>query len=295
MRKEIAIARKFLLAAQKEDGGWPYQPGTQSSPEPTCYSLLALRDNKTTNGFVAPVQKGLRWLLPRVNEQGALTLQDDNEPHWTTSLLVTTLRQLGAANEARKKSVEWLLQWKGKRVPQQEEVALNGDLVGWPWVNDTFSWVEPTSQAILALKFCGYGNHPRVTEAERLLLDRVCQDGGWNYGNHTVLGAPLHGYAATTAWAILALQNTSGIGALLNKSLVFLEQETKNRPSTLSLSLTILCFDVLGRPTADLGQALVRRQAANGSWRQEIDLTALAGLALQTIETGTNVFKLSSV
>ena len=295
MRKKIDIAIKFLIHAQNEDGGWPYQPGRQSSPEPTCFSLLALGGYNPTNGHVAPVQKGLQWALSRLNEKGALTLQNDTEPHWTTSLLVIALKQLHTADESQKKSAQWLLQWKAKPFgKQQEEVALNGGLIGWPWISDTFSWVEPTSQAILALKFCGYGKHERVIEAERLLLDRVCQDGGWNYGNHTVLGTPLHGYAVTTAWAVLAMQNTSGTNALLDKGLAFLEQETRNRPSTLSLSLTILCFDILGKPTSNLARALIRRQAGDGSWRQNIHLTALAVIALQTIEMGTNVFKISS-
>ena len=61
-------------------------------------------------------------------------------------------------------------------------------LTGWPWGEGTFSWVEPTSWACLALHRLGQGDHPRVQEGERLLLDRAFDQGGVNYGNRMILG-----------------------------------------------------------------------------------------------------------
>jgi uncharacterized protein (DUF362 family) len=87
-----------------------------------------------------------------------------------------------------------------------KQIVLDGSLRGWPRISDTFSWVENTSYALAALKACGRRDHPRVAEAERLLLDRVCQDGGWNCGNNVVCGAHLMGFVPTTALAALALQ-----------------------------------------------------------------------------------------
>ena len=34
----------FLVGAQNQDGGWSFQPSCESRVEPTCWSLLALRD-----------------------------------------------------------------------------------------------------------------------------------------------------------------------------------------------------------------------------------------------------------
>jgi hypothetical protein len=160
-------------------------------------------------------------------------------------------------------------------------------------MSETFSWVEPTSYALLAIKLCGRRNHPRVAEAERLLLDRACQDGGWNYGNHTVFGARLVGFVPTTALAALALQDVDRASDTVNRALAFLDREIKARQSTLSLALTLLCFDVFGQPTANLAEALGRRQASDGSWRQQIHLTALALLALEAASGGINGFELS--
>jgi len=257
------------------------------------------------------IEGGLGWLQSRLNDKGALTLEGDTEPHWTTSLFVLTLTRLGLNDECRRqndelkttslsvhhssfithRSVEWLLTWEGRPVTPQKEIAVDSTLIGWPWISGTFSWVEPTSYALLALKMCGL-KPPRVAVAEALLVDRVCQDGGWNYGNHTALGAPLVAYVPTSALAALALQDVAAAGEVVNRGLAFLDRELKSHQSALSLALTILCFDVFGRSKGDLAQALCRRQEPDGSWRQQIHVTALAVLALQAVAGGKNVFKL---
>ena len=50
-------------------------------------------------------------------------------------------------------------------------------LVGWPWVDGTHSWLEPTALAILALCRAGLADHPRVNAGIELILDRAL-DGG---------------------------------------------------------------------------------------------------------------------
>src|SRR5262249_54900176 len=79
-------------------------------------------------------------------------------------------------------------------------------LVGWPWAEGNFSWVEPTAWACLALRRAGYGDHPRVEEGLRLLLDRAFDDGGINYGNRQVLGRRTDPIPGPTALMLLALQ-----------------------------------------------------------------------------------------
>jgi len=69
---------EFLRAARRPDGGWPYRPGTSSSPEPTCLALLALRETDAS------------WLA-RHERDGAVVLPGDDEPHWTTALAVAVL------------------------------------------------------------------------------------------------------------------------------------------------------------------------------------------------------------
>lgn len=305
MREHIRAARTFLLEAQHSDGGWPYRMNGQPSPEPTCYSLLALHATKR-QGAHKPTAledklvKGIHWLLSRRNATGALTLQGDDEPHWSTALFVMTALRLQSAlngvmpsqSPLHQQSIQWLLSWYGNTSPPREVVTLNGQLRGWPWISDTFSWVEPTSYAVLALKLAGYRTHWRVREAEELLLDRACETGGWNYGNRIVLGRELVPFPVPTAMAVLALQDVHQARQRVEQALAFLHREVSQHPSTLSLALSIHCFHIFSLPTDEFVNRLAQRQNADGSWRQSVHLTALATLALECATRGFNVFRL---
>lgn len=282
-------AADFLLKASDAKGGWPYRPGTPPSPEPTCFSLMALagvREAATAR------EAALRWLESRMNTDGALTLAGDNQPHWSTSLMAMALTRLGVRGDLRDKAVHWLLVWKGEQAPPSRENILNGSLQGWPWISGTFSWVEPTCYAMLALKLAGHGGDPRVMEAERLLLDRICEDGGWNYGNRLVYDAALPPFLTTTALAAMALQDSTAARPRVERGLSFLEKGIQQHQSALSLALAILCFQIFSRPLTPLVEALKSRQESDGSWRQQVHLTALAALALQAAGGGANVFAL---
>ena len=206
--------------------------------------------------------------------------------------MTIALTRLGVRGDLRDKAVRWLLAWKGEQAPPSRENILNGSLQGWPWVSGTFSWVEPTCYAMLALKLAGHGGDLRVAEAERLLLDRICEDGGWNYGNRLVYDAALPGYLTTTALAAVALQDSTAARPTVERGLAFLDKGLQAHKSALSLSLAILCFQVFSKPVAPLVEALQSRQAGDGSWRQQVHLTALASLALQAANGGVNAFAL---
>ncbi|MDQ6698757.1 MAG: hypothetical protein M3Z36_01070 [Acidobacteriota bacterium] len=142
------------------------------------------------------------------------------EPHWTTSLALTLHAVCGVHDSAFQKGVSWLLGVKGVEGGALSRIAglftsslveFDAGLVGWPWLPDTSSWVEPTSQALLALKMAA--NHVsrhelrrRTAMAERMLLERRCLDSGWNYGNRKVYGVNLLCYPETTAIALIGLK-----------------------------------------------------------------------------------------
>jgi len=286
MEDAIRSAQDFLLHSQLLDTGWGYSSFTeQAYPEPTCYSLLAL-----ANTSFSPTQT-LSWLSSLVASDGKLYLPGDNMPNWETSILVTTLTKLDQLPEVRASSINWLLEWKGKPTEQSEIVPLDASLIGWSWISDTFSWVQPTSHAVLALKMAGQKTHDRVKEAETLLFDRMCVNGGWNFGNPIIYNRPIDPTAVDTAIALLALQDTPKTDEL-EKSLNILIQTILQSPSALSLALGILCLDVFNRRTEEFVDLLLERQESDGSWKQTNWWTALAILALQAADGGNNVFKL---
>jgi len=286
MKDAILSAQDFLSHSQISETGWGYSSFTeQAYPEPTCYSLLAL-----ANTSFSPT-KTLSWLSSLVNSEGKLYLPNDNLPHWATSLLITTLTRLDQLPEVRTSSINWLLEWKSRETEPADAVPLDPSLIGWSWISDTFSWVQPTSHAVLALKIAGLKTHDRVKEAEALLFDRMCKLGGWNFGNPIVLGRVLTPTAVDTAIALFALQDLP-LTDNLEMSISALKQTVSQSPSTLSLALGILCLDAFNRPTENFADLLLKRQESDGSWKQTNWWTALAVLALQVVDGGKNAFKL---
>jgi len=276
--------RAFLLASQNADGLWPYHPQKPGAPEPTCYALLAVGQEAAARERAIPA---IARLVDSVaNPAGKFELE------WHRSLFLLALSRLGAAPELCRRLSQALLEITVRELnPEIKE--FDPSLKGWGWVGGTASWVEPTSYALLALKCSGVRNHPRVQEAERLLLDRPCDDGGWNYGNRIVYGAKLTSNPPTTALAALALQGVPAASEQLKKALSFLRREASSQPSALSVSLAILALDAYRGPAGDLLQLLVRRQSNDGSWRGQIYPTALATLALQAIQERNNAFRIA--
>jgi hypothetical protein len=141
---------------------------------------------------------------------------------------------------------------------------------GWPWLSGTSSWVEPTAQAIVALRMAAprfSGVDARVHDAEQLLLTRRCSDGGWNYGSRRALGIDLPSYPETTAMALVGLQaRASEIGGEIRHARALLAQ-TRSKLARVWLSIALRN---LGEETA---------AAANGAPGDDVLLTALEAMA----------------
>lgn len=284
----VKVAVDFLRTAQNEDGGWPYIPGQASKPEATCHAVLAC----ALSGEDAAARAGLNWLEQGVGADGAFHLAGEEGPHWTTSLVLYVFSMLDVMPEERPRLIARLLAWEVMRTDTDAMVRLNARLAGWSWNEGTFSWVEPTAYALLALKKAGQGAHPRVLEGVTLLVDRACTGGGWNYGNPEVMQRQLPAFPDPTAWALLALQQSPVSNSLVAAGLDFLAREVPSYPSSLALALGSLALLAWGRSADGLVAALRDRQTVDGSWRQRILNTALAALALLAWEGGPHAFRL---
>ncbi len=137
-------------------------------------------------------------------------LRGRHQAFWPTSLVLHTQLALGHPIEDLQLTVHRLLEVQGRLIEDDPEVAdmfdIDYKMVGWPWGLNTFSWVEPTSWACIALRLAGKGDSPRVLEGIRLLLDRAFDQGGANYGNKVILGKPTEPIPTPTALMLLALQ-----------------------------------------------------------------------------------------
>lgn len=282
-----------LMAVQAADGGWGAYPGSVSRTEATALAGLALWAN-ASGVDEGPISAGREWLETRQLPSGAWPLGDDvPEPNWSTSLAALSLMHLAPGSGWRAATLRWLLDEKGQGTPgwarlffwlfpHRRAVELDPDLIGWPWVSDTFSWVEPTAYAVMALKRIGRSGEgdrvrERIEEADRMLVDRACVGGGWNYGNPRVLGEVLPPYPDTTAVALLALADRAELPEV-SEGLDALGRMLERNDSILSLGLGTLARRAHGRDAAALRERLIAKLDA---WETgEIRALAWAALAL---------------
>jgi uncharacterized protein (DUF362 family) len=201
-----------LAGMAHPDGGWGYVADQPAHLEPTCLALLALRPE--AEQFAEAITGGRAFLRTCRRPDGSYRLARGRDAAvWGTALALFTESiyrdgDVPSADETASAGV--LLGIKGKAVTDDPEVAdmcdIDVSLTGWPWGEGTFSWVEPTSWACLALHRLGQGGHARVKEGERLLFDRAFDQGGANYGNRMILGRMTEPIPGPTALLLLALQ-----------------------------------------------------------------------------------------
>lgn len=203
-----------LVASAHPDGGWGYGPNQAAQLEPTCLALLAasLEADKHADAMA----KGRRFLAScRRGDAGYPLAKGRSEALWSTALVLFVETTLGANEDALAATAGFLLSYKGRipNVPNHDELNVadpNHDIdlniVGWPWAENNFSWVEPTAWACLAMRRFGQETQPRVQEGLAMLIDRALDTGGVNYGNRRILDKILEPIPGPTALMLLALQ-----------------------------------------------------------------------------------------
>ena len=204
-----AELRDRLANSAAADGGWGYHAGQPGHLEPTCLAMAALGADIPRHE--ATLKKALTFLASQSLPDGSYRLTRGRpQAAWPTALVLFAKQTLNADAAERGKIAARLLSLEGRVVARDPEVEdmldTNPELLGWPWAEDTFSWVEPTAWACLALRLAGQGGHPRVGEGLRLILDRAFDTGGVNYGNRVVLGKPTEPIPGPTAVMLIALQ-----------------------------------------------------------------------------------------
>lgn len=197
-----------LASASNPEGGWGYSPGLSLHLEPTCLAILALADHQN---HADTLNRAFAALETQAESNGTYRLSRGRpEAIWPTAVVMFTRSAVG--KPVSPKSIERLLTVRGRTIKGDPEVQsmfdTDAERVGWPWADGTFSWVEPTAWAVLALRAVGKFNHPRVVEGARLLLDRAFDSGGVNYGNRKVLEAWTEPIPGPTALMLLALQGS---------------------------------------------------------------------------------------
>ncbi|HEY5314651.1 MAG TPA: hypothetical protein VIK18_19110 [Pirellulales bacterium] len=226
---------------------WAYTPGAGPATEPTAMAALALLGH----GRTAAAHKACDLLVERQEAAGSLGIgTGEQAPHWATALAVLAWQAAGKTPDAQpssskyaqpiERAVEWILSVAGQIMPRSPDLGHDTTLKGWPWVEGTHSWMEPTAYCVLALRATGHATHNRTREAVVLLNDRLLPEGGCNYGNTMVLGQTLRPQLEPTGIALLALATAPDRDGKIARALEYASRQVGPETTAYSLAMGLL-------------------------------------------------------
>jgi hypothetical protein len=125
----------------------------------------------------------------------------------------------------------------------------------------------------------------RIRQGEMLIYDRMCENGGWNYGNSKVLGEALWPYPDVTAVALIALQDRAASEAN-QTSLRALDNMLQEAASGTALGWGILCLKLYNREVREWKKLLVK----NFERTRFLGETKAVALALLAFGNGASLF-----
>lgn len=254
-----------------------YHVGAIEGAEPTAYAAMALARADRMKAAIKAADFLAKLQLP----DGSVPVQPRTTwPGWPTSLAILAWRAVDAKKHFTHifNGEQWLLSVIGKPVPVSDEVGHDVTLIAWPWAEDTHSWLEPTTFAVLALRALGESEHPRTIEGIKVMLDRLLPDGGCNYGNTIVLGQLLRPHVHPSGIVATGLAKQADFAGRLSRTLDYLEAEGMVKANNT------LCWAMIGlaahgrRPenADELLEASYKRVIAKDPSTQRLALLALA-------------------
>jgi hypothetical protein len=266
--------------------------GANAAPacEPTALAALALA------GHAHDIKAGeaADWLAAQQLSAGTVGVSvKETSPHWPTALAILAWTGCdqsssdGPAHPYQRQitsALQWLLGAAGKQLKQYATVGHDTTLLGWPWVEGTHAWVEPTAWSLLALRAARQTEHPRAREAARMLIDRLLPDGGCNYGNTTVLGQTLRPHVQPTGLALLALAGEHDSSGKMGRAVDYLRSAISIETTTPSLSYALLglaAHDASPSQAAKWLSAALQRTFGRGAAPLHLALGVLASLGQQ--------------
>jgi|SRR5437588_5160440 len=233
-------AAGHLHTLRNADGGFPPVAGGASEPEPTALAAIALDDAGARN-----------WLTRAQRSDGGFVVGPDAVRNDSATPFAALAL---APRTGSDRAMDYLLSHRAPTLGNDPRFPHDASTQGWGWTSKTFGWVEPSARGLLAVKALRPDAADVIADCNRLLADRECAGGGWNYGNRQVLGTNLEPYLQTTGAALIALQDATN--TLVTRGLKIIDRLWPNEQGGLGLSMALAAMRLNGQQRPKLAAAL---------------------------------------
>jgi len=302
----VQDATARLCALRSDQDGWGYRRAGSEYAEPTALAtmaLVAVRDATVPNASTTIVAKGAAYLAGLQQPDGAVGINRAIlKPKWPTALASLVWQPLSEYRSNARLALGWLLKRQGNVFPRTADSVLGHDtnIPGWPWVEGTHPWLEPSALAMLAICRHGMAGHKRVRDGVRMIHDRAIPSGGWNMGNKTVFGRGLRPQISSTGLALLALRAAgTGHSQTITRALKYLQRALPTTRSPESLAWGLLGLNAWNeRPAAEsrwLAESYQKWQTSSDSPMRlallllAVGAGALAQFGIQAVPTDDTI------
>ena len=141
-------------------------------PDATAWAVLAFKACRKDTDIIQQAQA--RLAAEQLDDGRVCISLKHPDAFWPTSLAILAWQGSTGHIDSQSRAVNFLLNTSGRHFERKPDspAAHDTSIKGWPWIENTHSWVEPTALALIALRTSGYEKHPRAIEAINMLLDR---------------------------------------------------------------------------------------------------------------------------
>lgn len=257
MGNDIIVKSLEILAARSlPGGGFGITADGTFRTDATAWTVLAL----LSANFDRNLCENCGTRLAKAQQKDGRIPLTANCPEacWPTSLAILAWHKLEMYEKEKGQAINFLLTNTGEHWKRKEKslIEIDPSLKGWPWIENTFSWVVPTSESMLALKACDFISHERVQQGGKMLLDRQLPSGGWNFGNVAVFGKEFRPAPETTGHALCALAGLVD-QKTVQKSISYLNEQIQELRTPLSLSWAGFALNSWGEPLANFQNRII--------------------------------------
>jgi hypothetical protein len=199
-----------ILSMALPEGGFRNSDSGPFSPEASAWAAIAL---KASGAHPDIAQRACRRLADIQQPDGRVSaVIGYTEAAWCTPLCILAWRSFPNYQRSVDAGIQFLLTFQGRHQAKDADSPAGHDtsIVGWPWIENTHSWIEPTCYSLMVLKSSGYQDHPRTKQGVMMIMNRQLSTGGWNYGNTTVFKKRLLPVPENTGQALCALSGMAG-------------------------------------------------------------------------------------